>query len=127
MVRKKDEVHLLEQNCESSEESILKVKEISTVESSGNRWFATLSVQNEENGEEIQLKCQLDTGATCNVLSYRDLSIIKQDGNPPIETSKTKLKLFDGSVMKPLGVVGLRVTHGGKSQVLKFQVVEWFK
>ena len=37
MTRKKDEVHLLEENCGSSDESILKVEEISTVESSGNR------------------------------------------------------------------------------------------
>ena len=38
---------------------------------------------------EIELKCQLVTSATCNVPSYRDLSIIKQDGNPRIEISKT--------------------------------------
>ena len=93
MARKKGEVHLPEENGESSEESILKVEETSTVESNGNRWFATLSFYNEEDRRETQLKCQLDTGATCNVLSYRDLSIIKQDGNPPIEKSKTKLKL----------------------------------
>ena len=40
-----------------------------------------------------------------------------------METSKTKLKLFHGSMMKPLGVVDLRVPYGGQTQVLKFQVV----
>ena len=73
MAKKRNEVHLLEENCESSEEPILKVEEISTVESNGNRWFATFSFQNVEHRQETQLKCQLDTSATCNVLSYRDL------------------------------------------------------
>lgn len=40
-----------------------------------------------------------------------------------MESSKTKLKLFDGSLMKPLGEVNLRVIHGGQAQVFKFQVV----
>ena len=31
--------------------------------------------------------------------------------------------LFDGSIMKPLGVVDLTIRHGGQSQVLNFQVV----
>ena len=63
------------------------------------------------------------TGATSNVLSYRDLSIVKQDGNLHMESSKTRLKLFDGSLTKPLGEVDLQVLRGGKLQVLKFQVV----
>ena len=41
-----------------------------------------------------------------------------------MESSNTKLKLFDGSLMKPLGEVNLRVIHGGgQAQVFKFQVV----
>lgn len=76
-----------------------------------------------EHKLKTKLKCQLDTGATCNVLSYRDLSIIKQDGDHQMESSKTKLKFFYGSLMKPLGEVNLQVTHSGQAQVLKFQVV----
>ena len=40
-----------------------------------------------------------------------------------MESNKTKLKLFDGSLMKPFGEVNLRVIHGGQTQILKFQVV----
>jgi len=125
MAKKKDEVNLLQESheCSDSEESVLKVEDISSVESCGNRWFATLSFYSKHNKIETKLKCQLDTGATCNVLSYRDLSIIKQDGNPHMDGSKTKLKLFDGSLMKSLGEVKLQVIHGGKTHVLKFQVV----
>ena len=82
-----------------------------------------LSFYYEQIKLETKLKCQLDIGATCNVLSYRDLLIIKQDGNPHMESSKTKLKLFDGSLMKPLREVDLQVIHGRQPHVLKFQVV----
>ena len=93
MARKKREVNLLEENCESSEESILQVEEIST---------AALNFHRKQ--------ARHHTGVICNVLSYRDLSIINQDGNPLVEQSKTKFKLFDGFMMKPLGVVNLRIT-----------------
>lgn len=122
MAEKKGEVNLLRESSES-EESILKVEEVSFIESCGNRWFATPSFYCELNKHKTKLKCQLDTGATCNVLSYRDLSIIKQNGKPQMESNKTKLKLFDGSLMKPFGEVNLRVIHGGQTQILKFQVV----
>ena len=70
MAKKRGEIHQLEENYESSEESILKIEEISIVESSGSRWFATLSFYSKESKQEVPLKCQLDTGATCNVLSH---------------------------------------------------------
>ena len=124
MAKNRGEIYQLVENYESSEESILKIEEISTMESSGSRWFATLSFYNEESKQEVPLKCQLNTGATCNVLSQRDLSIITQDGTPPMETSKAKLKLFNGSFMKPLGLVRLKVVPGGQKEALKFQVVK---
>ena len=40
-----------------------------------------------------------------------------------MESSKTKLKLFDSSLMKPCGEINLRVIHRGHAQVFKFQVV----
>ena len=125
MAKKKSEVNLVQESHESSdsEESVLKVEDISYIESCGYRWYATLSFYCEHYKHETKLKCQLDTGAACNVLSYRDQSIIKEEGNPLMESSKTKLKLFDGSLMKPLGEVNLRVIHGGQAQVFKFQVV----
>ena len=125
MAKKKGIVNFVQESQDStdSEESVLKVEDVSSVESCGNRWLAMLSFYCGHNKHETKLKCQLDTDATCNVLSYRDLSIIKQDGNPQMECSKTRLKLFDGSLMKPLGEVNLQVIHGGQTQVLKFQVV----
>ena len=124
MAKKKSVVNFLQESQDSSdsEKSVPKVEDVSSVESCGNRWLAMFSFYCEHK-LKTKLKCQLDTGATCNVLSYRDLSIIKQDGNHQMESSKTKLKFFYGSLMKPLGEVNLQVTHSEQAQVLKFQVV----
>ena len=73
-----------------------------------------------------QLTCQLDAGATCNVTGIDDLSNIYQDGNPPVQPSKVNLKLFDGSIIKPVGETTLDVIQNGKADPMqsKFQVVK---
>ena len=58
MAKKKGEVNLLQESSET-EESILKVEEVSSIESCGNRWFATLSFYCELNKHETKLQCQL--------------------------------------------------------------------
>ena len=90
------------------------------MESSGNQWFATLSFHNKHAKHKTPVKCQLDIGATCNVLSYRALSIIAQDGNPPTETKQSLSCLMD-PMMKPLGVVDLKLTYGGQTQYSSFK------
>ena len=71
-----------------------------------------------------ELTCQLDTGATCNVMSLRDLAVITQTGDPPLKNSKVKLRLFDGSLMKPRGVATLKTHRNGSTAQLNFQVVD---
>ena len=70
------------------------------------------------------MECQLDTGASCNVISHRDLSILLQNGSPPLNHSSVKLRLFDGSIMRTLGETHLTAEHEGKCHTLKFQVVD---
>ena len=71
-----------------------------------------------------ELECQLDTGATCNVMSLRDLAVINQTGDPPLRSSKVKLKLFEGSLMKPCGVATLKIHRNNTTQESDFQIVE---
>ena len=68
--------------------------------------------------------CQLDTGASCNVISYRDLSILLQNGTFKVEKSSVKLKMYDGSIMQPIGETVLKVKHNDSYHTLKFQVVD---
>ena len=73
---------------------------------------------------KTSMECQLDTGASCNVISHRDLSILLQNGSPPLNHSSVKLRLFDGSIMRTLGETHLTAEHEGKCHTLKFQVVD---
>ena len=70
--------------------------------------------------------CQLDTGATCNVISHSNLVRLLQNGDPPllIIKSNAQLKLFDGTLMQPVGETMLIAERKGKRLHLKFQVVE---
>ena len=77
----------------------------------------------EQINHKVPVTCQLDTGASCNVISYRDLAVIMQIGEPPLDKSQVKLKMFDGSTLKPLGETLLKVEHRGKQHPLRFQVV----
>ena len=69
------------------------------------------------------MSCQLDTGATCNVLCLDDLTAITKLGDPPIQKSSVKLSLFGGSTLKPIGECDLQVKYHTR-QTLKFQVVQ---
>ena len=70
------------------------------------------------------VSCQLDTGATCNVLCLDDLSAITQLGDLPIQKSSVKLRLFGGSTSKPIGKCDLQLKYHNTRQTLKFQVVQ---
>ena len=108
-----------------SEEFFFKIEEVSTVQAKGKQLFVSLEFSDVHARYKTELDCQLDTGTTCNVLTHRDLSVISQNGNPTLQPSKVKLRLFNGSVMKPLGEVSLKVHKEDKQQhKLKFQVVE---
>ena len=60
----------------------------------------------------ITLKFQIDTGASCSNLALVDY---KRLITAPLQFSHTKLKLFDNSILQPLGAVTLYKQHQEKS------------
>ena len=70
-----------------------------------------------------QLVCQLDTGATCNVISHRCVVQVLQNGDPPLRKSNSHLRLFDGTLILPVEEVTLKVERKGNRRDLRFQVV----
>ena len=113
----------------SDEEPIFRIKDVSSVKAQGKQLFARLNFLHDSDRLGMQLECQLDTGATCNVMSYDDLSRITQTGNPPLQSSKVKLRLFDGTLMKPIGATSLTVENHNNptrpiTEDLVFQVIE---
>ena len=106
-----------------SEESLLKIEDITAINGSGKQLTVSITFPIEETYKE-QLVCQLDTGATCNVISHRNLVRLLQNGDPPLLKSNAQLKLFDGTLMQPVGETMLTAERKGKRLDLKFQVVE---
>ena len=69
-----------------SEESLFKVQTVSSLKGRGKQVHAEINFCIQEQGNKTyktSLTCQLDTGATCNVISHRDLAVLTQMGEPP--------------------------------------------
>ena len=71
-----------------SDEFFFKIEEVSSVQAKGKQLFVSLEFSDANARYKMKMECQLDTGATCNVLTHRDLSIISQNGNPTLQSSK---------------------------------------
>ena len=69
------------------------------------------------------IKCQLDTGATCNVMSFNDVCVIKQHGDPLLVPTTAKHKLYDGTMMPVLGECNLCCECKGVQHQLNFKVI----
>ena len=119
-------------NCVADEQdsdsdfSVLQVETVSTLAGNGKQVLTRLTFCIEDASRskyKSSMVCQLDTGASCNVISHRDLTVLLQNGSPPLHQSSVKLKMYDGSVMKPLGETCLTAERRGKYHSLKFQVV----
>ena len=85
------------ESSSDSDESVLKVEHVGTVQHNRKgHYFVPLAFLNDN--VDFNISCQLDTGATCNVITHRDVCCIQQTGKPILQASKAKLKFYDGSV-----------------------------
>ena len=80
-----------------------------------------LALSHEKDKTGVPGECLLDTGTTCNVMSIDDLNKISR--NAVMRESQTRLNLYDGSYMYPLGVCTLHTVHNDKPYKLRFEVV----
>ena len=65
--------------------------------------------------------CQIDSGATCNILPK---SYLDRIGGPPLQPSKSVMHMYNGDSVKPVGVVDLVCRRNGHQLTLQFQVVD---
>ena len=128
--KKQNRVNFLEEeeeyDSQDSDVSLLTIETVSAVTGKGRQLLAKLNFcvkDYKQANHKVPVVCQLDTGASCNVISHRDLSVFMQVGQPPLDASQVNLKMFDGSTLKPIGETLLKVEHKGKQHSLSFQVV----
>lgn len=101
-----------------------KSKKVSNMKTNGKQINANLVFSDMKEDYHTELQSQLDTGATCNVMSLTDLAVITQTGDPSLKSSKVKLRLFHSSLMKPHGVATLKMHRDGSTTQLNFQIVD---
>jgi len=81
-----------------SDDELFVVEQVGTVNHNRKgQFFVPLSFEH-DLGSTI-LDCQLDTGATCNVMRLEDVCAILHTKNPPLQPETLQLKCYDDSVI----------------------------
>uniref|UniRef100_A0A673W9M9 Gypsy retrotransposon integrase-like protein 1 n=1 Tax=Salmo trutta TaxID=8032 RepID=A0A673W9M9_SALTR len=117
--RKEGKVHSIETNTDegnNSTEDVYASECIGAVRAKGQKWFVTLLLNNKPQ------QCQLDSGATCNVMSLRDKRRLAP--RDKLTQSSTKLKLYSGQFMTSLGLFVTECVLRGQKHTLEFEIVE---
>uniref|UniRef100_A0A8C5Q7G7 Gypsy retrotransposon integrase-like protein 1 n=1 Tax=Leptobrachium leishanense TaxID=445787 RepID=A0A8C5Q7G7_9ANUR len=99
-----------------SAEVLYSSEVIGAVQSRGKKWFVTLRLNNRPQS------CQLDSGATCDVMCLKDKMMLAPDAH--LLPSDTKLKLYSGELMKSLGLFRTECVLRGQRHKLEFEIVE---
>jgi len=116
--QKSNRIHLVAEEEEfddlDSDDSIYQLQD-----GSKKQYFAKLTLET-ENGP-AQLKLQLDTGASCSTMTIADYRKITK---LPLKTSMTRLTLYDGTVIKPLGCATFRCQANDIVKKIHFEVIK---
>ena len=115
-------IHKVQEESASKDESVYCTESVGVVEHQHKRQFLVALCFFEENGETL-VQCQLDTGDTCNVMSFDKLSEIKQSGKPGMQPTTSKLRLYDGSLVQALGECDLQCKYKGNQHLLNFKII----
>jgi len=70
------------------------------------------------------IECQLDTGATCNVMSMADLCTVLHARNPSLKPEASQLRCYDNSIINTLGQCTLQCCYNAKTYQLPFKVID---
>ena len=101
----------------SSDESIYALDPLSDCK----HYYADIHVSPLGGQKALTLKFQIDTGASCSTVALVDY---KRLTTAPLQPSHTKLKLYDNSILQPLGAVTLWCEANSIKKKVHFQVVD---
>ena len=123
---RKKKVHQSEMQYESdSEESLYACYRISAVNGSHKSKFMT-KMKFHINETDKVMTVHLDSGATCSAMSYADLQeILGSSKTVKLDPPAGKVKLYDGTIVKPRGQYRFNVSIGnGKQSEIVFYVMD---
>ena len=115
-------IHAIENRESDSDHELAYRTEEAYTAGSKKKWFVSLKVS--LPGKKFTpLRCQLDSGSTCNTVSYKDYCNLFEADDEYLNKSSVKLKTYDGSLIIPKGEVELQCQYEDKSCNLHFQVL----
>ena len=120
----KKPVSQIEEEQDDSDHSAFAVECIGTISHSKTGQYFVPLVVKDNNGNSTEINCQLDTGATCNVMTLTDLCTTQQTDCPSIQPSKAKLKFYDNSTICVLGEKTLHCQYQGSNYHLNFKIIK---
>lgn len=94
-----------------------------TDQKKSKKLFSTLVFEVNKSKEHV--KCELDTGATTNVIGMENLCSIMKTSNIRLKATKVRLRAFGGKMITPLGRFVMNCLCLGKVNKLVFQVVDF--
>lgn len=112
-------------SSESSDESVYVMHTVGSMSSAqaAKQWFVTLGFATKTSGTR-SFKCQMDSGSTCNLISHRDyLKLTQKEKRSSLKPSRSKLRFYDGTILKPVGQCVITASYQGEGYQLLFQVV----
>jgi transposase InsO family protein len=72
----------------------------------------------------VSTECQIDTGATVNVMGYDDLVHVLGK-KPVLDTSLVRIKAFGGADIRIRGETCLKIVRDGRKHDVKFQITDF--
>ena len=98
-----------------TEAHIYTAQSIGAVQGCGKKWFVNIKI----NGGSQ--RCQLDSGATCDVMSITDMRRLAPQAK--LLPSHTRLVLYSGHSIKFIGIFKTECVVRGKMHELSFEIV----
>lgn len=99
----------------NTEAHLYTAESIGAVQGRGKKWFANIQM----NGGTQ--RCQLDSGATCDVMSIKDMRRLAPEAK--LLPSQTRLVLYSGQSMHSIGIFQTECVVRGKTHKLHFEIV----
>ena len=110
-------VRYVETEAVSSDERIYTLRSLSD----HKHYHADVCLSTPGDSTKIVCKFQIDTGASCSILAFADYKCMIKSSLQP---SHTKLKLYDNSILQPLGLVTLHCEVKGIRKKITFQLMD---
>ena len=107
------------------DDSLYALQHVGTVSEQGKnkQWLENLKLST-NNQPQCNVKCQLDCRSMFNTISFAQFCKLARSSSPKLMKSEAKLRVYDGSVIKPVGRAQIECTYNNKLHNLAFQVLQ---